>query len=231
MNCTSRVKLDRVGEKISIERGVRQGDPISPKLFIAVLQNVMQDLKWSKQGINVNGKYLSHLRFADDIVVLSENPIKLNTMINELQGASARVGLEMNLEKTKVMTNSNITPVLINDEPLEYVESYTYLGKQISFRKDRNIEEINRRAAITWKKFWAQKEVLKSKLPIKLKKTILDTTILPCLTYGCQTWTYDHKARHKIETTQRAMERSCLFKYKTERQSKTYRNSKNNQGM
>ncbi|KAJ8727743.1 hypothetical protein PYW07_001862 [Mythimna separata] len=206
----SRVRLDRVGDSININRGVRQGDPISPKLFIAVLHNIMADLSWSKRGINIKGKHLSHLRFADDIVILAENAKELNEMINDLQTASEYVGLEMNLSKTKVMTNSKMTPILVNEMPLEYVNDYIYLGKQISFKKTRNIEEIDRRIDITWKKYWAHKEILKSKLPIKMKKMVLDSAILPCLTYGCQTWIFDSKAKNKIQTTQRAMERSCL---------------------
>lgn len=207
---TSRVRLDRTGTCINILRGVRQGDPISPKLFIAVLQNIMKDLPWSKQGININGKFLSHLRFADDIILLSENPTKLNIMINELLRVSKNVGLEMNLNKTKVMTNDKATPILVNNTPLEYVQEYTYLGKQISFKTERNIEELDKRIATTWKKFWAHKDIFKSKLSLKIKKMVMDSAILPCLTYGCQTWTFDTKTKQKIQTTQRAMERSCL---------------------
>lgn len=209
-NSTSRVKLDRAGEIIHIKRGVRQGDPISPKLFIAVLQNVMEKLPWSNRGINMNGNFLSHLRFADDIILFSENPQQLNKMVNDLNQASTKVGLEINLEKTKIMTNRSVTPILINNTPLEFVTKYIYLGKQISFSKERNIEEINRRVAITWNKFWHHREILKSQLSLPTKKIVMDTAILPCLTYGCQTWIFDLKTRNKIQTTQRKMERSCL---------------------
>lgn len=209
-NSTSRVKLDRVGEVINIKRGVRQGDPISPKLFIAVLQHVMGELPWSNQGININGKFLSHLRFADDIILFSETPHQLNKMVNELNQASIKTGLEMNLEKTKVMSNRTATPISINNTPLEFVNHYVYLGKQISFRKERNNEELNRRVAITWNKFWHHKEILKSQLPLPIKKIVMDTGLLPCLTYGCQTWIFDLKTKNKIQTTQRRMERSCL---------------------
>ncbi|CAG5047221.1 unnamed protein product [Parnassius apollo] len=73
----SRVKLERHGPEINICRGVRQGqvkiqgDPLSPRIFITVLQNIMKTLNWEKTGINVNSKLLSNLRFSDDIMLFS----------------------------------------------------------------------------------------------------------------------------------------------------------------
>lgn len=209
-NCTSKIKLDRIGATINIKRGVRQGDPLSPKLFIAVLQQITSNSPWSKKGININGSYLSHLEFADDVILFSECPQQLSIMINELHQASSKIGLEMNLEKTKVMTNHHTLPISINNIPLEIVEKYVYLGKQISFRRERHSEEVDRRVAMTWKKYWAYKEIFKSQLPLSTKKIAMDTTILPCLTYGCQSWTFDFKTKNKIQTTQRKMERSIV---------------------
>lgn len=70
--------------------------------------------------------------------------------------------------------------MLINETPIEYVESYIYLGKQISFKNTRRQDEINRRINMTWKKYWSYKEILKSKLSIKLKKKVMDSSLLPC---------------------------------------------------
>lgn len=62
------------------------------------------------------------------------------------------------------------------------------------------MEEINRRVAISWKKYWAQKKVLKSKLPIKLKRIILDSTILPTAAkHGPTTRKQDTKSRQLRE--------------------------------
>lgn len=206
----SRVKLDSTGCSFPVNRGVRQGDPLSPKLFIAVLEYVMRKIDWKKHGLNIKGKYLSHLRFADDLVILSETSSGLQQMIESLNKASTEVGLEVNLSKTKIMTNSSRKTIMIHNEPIQYVDQYVYLGKQIGFDNSNNELEVERRTRNSWNKYWSYKEIMKSNVPIELKKKILDSCILPCLTYACQTWKFTNKIKNKITTCQRSMERSML---------------------
>lgn len=116
----------------------------------------------------------------------------------------------MNETKTKLMTNSLHLPIKANGNIIEYVTDYIYLGKQISFKTTSNEDEIQRRANITWKKYWSLKEIVKGDYSINLKKMVFDTCLLPCLLYGCQTWAYTNRAKQIIRTTQRAMERSML---------------------
>ncbi|KAL0880275.1 hypothetical protein ABMA27_002732 [Loxostege sticticalis] len=88
-----------------------QGDVISPKLFSNALEDVFKTLDWNGLGINVNGVYLSHLRFAVDIVLMAESLQDLQKMLHSLNAASMSVGLRMNLDKTKVMFNDFIIPI------------------------------------------------------------------------------------------------------------------------
>ncbi|GBP16132.1 Putative uncharacterized transposon-derived protein F52C9.6 [Eumeta japonica] len=158
----------------------------------------MNGLDWSKTGLHIKGAYLNHLRFADDLVLLSETVNEMQSMIESLQKASTKVGLEMNLMKTKIITNSRIRPITINDNPIEYVENYIYLGKRVSFEKNNNIIEIERRIQLTWNKYWSQKGIFKSNLPITLKAKVMNTCPLPSLTYGSQTWKFSTEAMNKI---------------------------------
>lgn len=206
----SRVQLEDLGPPIKIERGVRQGDPLSPRLFIAVLETVISKLNWKNLGINIKGKYLSHLRFADDIALLTDSHKDLQYMISTLHKASKEVGLEINLNKTKVMTNSSHKPLKLEDIQLEYVSDYIYLGKQISFNAQNNQQEVDRRVQKTWNKFWSYKEVLKGNFPVELKRKIMNSYLLPSLTYACQTWKFTLKIKNKIKTSQRSMERSMM---------------------
>lgn len=207
---TGRVKLETIGPSFPIKRGVRQGDPLSPTIFIAVLESTMRKLNWETKGLNINGNYLSHLRFADDLVLLSESGTQLRQMILSLNTASKEVGLEMNLSKTMLMTNSTEVTIYVDNELLQYTDKYVYLGKQIGFDRRNKEWEIERRTQNTWNKYWSMKEIFKSNLPVKIKTKVLSSSLLPCLTYACQTWKYTNKIKNKIVTCQRGLERSML---------------------
>lgn len=204
----ARIQLDTLGPEFHVRRGVRQGDPLSPKLFSAVLENIFRKLDWTNLGLNIDGKKLSHLRFADDIVLFEENPNNLETMIQTLSNESTRVGLTMNTTKTKILTNSNHVDIQVEGHSLEYVKEYSYLGQLISF-EDQMSKEIDLRIASGWRRYWSMKEVMKSKdLSISVKRKVFNTCVLPCITYGCETWALTKQLRNKLEYCQRSMERS-----------------------
>lgn len=209
-NSTARIKLEKEGKEIKINRGVRQGDPLSPKLFTAVLEEILRKLKWDQYGLNINGEQLSHLRFADDIILFATTKEHLQSMIIDLERESRKVGLTMNTSKTKAMTNASEDTVIINGEPIEFVKEYTYLGQQIS-TTDIMSKEIDTRIGKAWKCYWGLKEVMKNtETKITVKAKLYNTCILPVLTYGCQTWALTKAQNRKLETCQTAMERSML---------------------
>ncbi|KAG6451137.1 hypothetical protein O3G_MSEX006933 [Manduca sexta] len=170
----------------------------------------MKDLNWDRKGIKIGEKFLNNLRFADDIVLFSTTSKQLEDMLNELCKVSNSIGLQLNISKTKVATNSIQNPIILNQKPIEYVDKYIYLGKQISFKNTMHIDELDRRLNQTWRKYWSFKEILKSKLPTKLKKKVMDSCLLPCLTYGAQTWVFNKTIKTKLRSCQRAMERGML---------------------
>ncbi|KAI8430992.1 hypothetical protein MSG28_001085 [Choristoneura fumiferana] len=151
LNGEARIQLETLGKKFKIERGVRQGDPLSPKLFSAALESIFRKLDWEEYGLNIQGAKLNHLRFADDIVLFEENPTHLSQMIESLNNESMKVGLCMNKDKTKLLTNSVPVTIKIDNQPLEYVSDYIYLGQIIS-HIDQTTKEIERRIGNGWKK-------------------------------------------------------------------------------
>ncbi|XP_052750861.1 uncharacterized protein LOC128200685 [Galleria mellonella] len=209
-NITATVQLEQQGEEFRVQKGVRQGDPLSPKLFIAVLEDVFRNLDWEHFGININGVNLNNLRFADDIVIFATKPGILQNMLQQLDLESKKAGLSMNPTKTKVMTNTERVNIRIGQEVIEYVDEYIYLGQQISI-KDQYSKEIDRRISNTWKRYWSLNEIVKNEeIPMAIKSKLYNTCILPCLTYGCQTWPAKNKDNQKLVVCQRNMERSML---------------------
>lgn len=210
LNSTAQIKLESIGEEFPIARGVRQGDPLSPKLFSALLEHVFRNLEWDSVGININGTLLNHLRFADDLIIVCDNAASLQQMLQQLTEASKVVGLTINKTKTKAMTNSEEIAIIVDNEKIEYVRSYSYLGQLIAFQDQTN-SEIERRISSAWNRYWSLKEIFKSKeFPIASKRKVFNTCVLPCLTYGCQTWALTRKHLQKLRTCQRGMERSMI---------------------
>ncbi|XP_063619666.1 uncharacterized protein LOC134792326 [Cydia splendana] len=209
-DATAKIQTERIGVPFKIKKGVRQGDPLSPKLFSAVLEHIFRKMDWDAFGININGEKLNHLRFADDLIVLSDNQRDLEKMLVQLEKESNIVGLTLNTDKTKLMTNHEKAPISLNNSCIEYVNQYTYLGQIIS-PEDQMTKEINTRICNAWKSYWSLKEVMKNpQIPIKDKTKVFNSCILPCLTYGSQTWALTEKHKKALQVCQNNMERSIL---------------------
>jgi hypothetical protein len=107
-SATMSVKVQKQQTKpVPLHRGVRQRDVISLKLFTNVMEDMSKTLNWKGRGININGEYILHLRFADDIIIMAGTMQDLQQMLNDLADSSVSIGLRMNLDKTKVMFNEH----------------------------------------------------------------------------------------------------------------------------
>ncbi|XP_072938827.1 uncharacterized protein [Epargyreus clarus] len=203
---------DRSTNPIQVQRGVRQGDVLSPKLFTAALEDVFKLMEWKGFGINIDGEYITHLRFADDIVIMAESLEDLNTMLNDLCDASQRVGLKMNMDKTKIMSNVHVTPmpVVVDGVTLEVVDEYVYLGQIIQMGKSNFEKEVTRRIRLGWAAFGKLRDIFSSKIPQSLKSKMFEQCVLPVMTYGAETWSFTVSLIRRLKVAQRAMERAML---------------------
>jgi hypothetical protein len=131
---------------------VRQGCILSPYLF-----NIYTEFIFRKSveciGINIGGRNISNPRYADDTVLMAVIEEHLQTPLNEVQTNSKEAGLDMNVNKTKIMmiskghTEANIT---IQDVKLEQVVSFNYLG-QNNTGDGKSVQGIKERIE-TWRK-------------------------------------------------------------------------------
>ena len=97
--------------------------------------------------MKIDGQFLSNLRFADDIFLCTETPQELQQMLQELSDESRRMGLKMNIAKTKVMVVDN-SPINVNNVLIENVPGYVYLGQHYSLKEKNQDKEIQRRVRL-----------------------------------------------------------------------------------
>ena len=112
---------------MKIERGVRQGDILSPKIFTAAMEEIFRNSDLERGGINIDGEILSDLRFADDVTLTSSSVKDMEQQLNRLNVESQKVGLRMHKGKTKYMTNyDTLETISIENHQIEKVDKYKY---------------------------------------------------------------------------------------------------------
>lgn len=87
-HATASVSLHEDTNRFNIKRGMRQGDTISPKLFITLLEYMFKNLSWEEMGVNIEGKRLNNLRFADDLILITDKVDEAQKMLETLKEAS-----------------------------------------------------------------------------------------------------------------------------------------------
>ena len=181
-NCTTKIQLFHRHITIPIGKGVRQGDTVSPKLFTAALQWIMNTLDWDEKGIRIDGKFLSNLRFADDIVLFSRNTTEAETMLNELNEAGKKIGLRINRKKTQFMKNPwcEGDEVKLGGSLITETTSYVYLGRSMNMENSMK-EELCRRRRAAWAVFEPLKEATDHLLDPVIRAHLFDSTVLVAL--------------------------------------------------
>ncbi len=169
-NSEIQIKLDKMGDRFLVKREVKQGDPLSPNIFNAVLEDVFRQLNWGGKGLKISGinfntsKNINNLRFADNIGLIAENSKELEEMARELWKESNKVGLLINFLRTKITTNIRpFEEIKTENKIIEIVKEYKYLGQIMSF-EGKTEKEVRIRRANAWKVFWGQKYILKGKV-------------------------------------------------------------------
>ena len=102
---TAQIRTEKLSGKIQIMEGVRQGDTLSPVLFIAAIEKIFKRMN-IEAGININGVRWSNPTFVDDIILLAESEEKLKDMLEDLNSEGKADGIKLNKKKTKnIMSN------------------------------------------------------------------------------------------------------------------------------
>ena len=109
-----------------IGKGVRQGCILSPCLFNLYAEYIMRNagLEETQAGIKIAGRNINNLRYADDTTLMAESEEELKSLLMKVKVESEKVGLKLNIQKTKIMASGPITSWEIDGETVESVRLY-----------------------------------------------------------------------------------------------------------
>ena len=116
-----------------IGKGVRQGCILSPYLFNLYAEYIIQNggVDEKQGGIKISGRNINNLRYADDTTFMAESKEELKNLLMKVKEESEKVGLKLNIQKTKIMASSPITSWQIDGETMETVRDY-FLGSPVT---------------------------------------------------------------------------------------------------
>ena len=152
-------------------------------------------LEEAQAGINTAGRKINNLRYTDGITLMAESEEELKNLLMKVKEESKKVGLKLNIQKTKIMASSHITSWQINGETVERVADFISEGSKITAAGDCS-HEIKRRLFLGRKVMTNLDSILKSKdmtLPTKVR--LVKAIVFPVVMYGCESWTIK-KAEH-----------------------------------
>jgi hypothetical protein len=187
--CRVRV-YGELSEPFKIRSGVRQGDILSPLLFLRAVEWVTSHACRASDGVTAGENLLvSHLEYADDLALLEENAQRLQLAVDRIKDCSAGIGLLLNVAKCKNISSAgNQAPVTIDNVPVETVKQFNYLGSTIDPSGDIDTEI----AARLGKASGAFKAISKAtfsrrQLSTRVKLRLFNALIMPILLYGLET--------------------------------------------
>jgi len=137
---------DGTTDWFQIGKGVHQGCILSPCLFNIYAEYIMRsaELEEAQAGIKIAGRNINNLRYADDTILMAESEEELKSLLMKVKEESEKVGLKLNIQKTKIMASGPITPWQIDGETVETVADFIFLGSKITGDDDCS-HEIRRR--------------------------------------------------------------------------------------
>ena len=168
-----------------IGKGVRQGCKLSPCLFNLHTENIMKNtgLDETQSGIKIAGRNINNLRYADDTTLLAESEEEQKSLLMKAKEESEKVGLKLNIQKTKIMASGPITSWEIDGEAVETVADFIFLGSIITADGDCS-HEIKRCLLLGRKVMTNLDSILKSRdITLPTKARLVKAMVFPVVMY------------------------------------------------
>ena len=143
----------------------------------------------TQAGIKIAGRSINNLRYADDTTLMAESEEELNSLLMKVKEESEKVGLKLNIQKTKIMASGPFTSWKTDGETVEKVSDYILGGSKITADGDCS-HEIKRHLLLGSKVMTNLDSIFKSRditLPTKVR--LVKAMVFPVVMYGCESWT------------------------------------------
>ena len=145
-------------------------------------------LEEAQAGIKIARRNINNLRYADDATLMAESEEELKSLLMKVKVESEKVGLKLNIQKTKIMASGPITSCQIDGETMEAVTDFIFLGSKIT--ADGDCSHEIKKTLTPWKESYDLNSILKSRditLPTKVR--LVKAMLFPVVMYGCEIWT------------------------------------------
>ena len=153
------------------------------------------ELEEAQAGIKIARRNINNLRYADDTTLRAESEEELKSLLMKVKEQSEKVGLKLNIQKTKIMAPSPFTSWQINGETMETVTDFIFLGSKIT-ADGKYSHEIKRCLLLGRKAMTNLDSILKSRgITLSTKVHLIKAMVFPVVMYGYESWTIK-KAEH-----------------------------------
>ena len=150
----------------------------------------------AQAGIKIAGRNINNLSYADDTTLMAESEEELKSLLMKVKEQSEKVGLKLNIQKTKIMTSGPITSWETDGETVETVRDFILGGSKITADGDF-CHEIKRHLLFRRKVMTNLESILKSRdITLLTKVRLIKAMVSPVVMYGCESWTIK-KAEHR----------------------------------
>ena len=153
----------------------------------------------AQAGIKIAGRNINNLRDAGDTTFMAESEEELKSLLMKVKEENEKVGLKLNIQKTKIMASDPITSWEIDGETMETVSDFIFLSSQITADGDCS-HEIKRRLLLGRKVMTNLDSIFKNRditLPTKVR--LVKAMVFPVVMYGCESWTVKKAERQRID--------------------------------
>ena len=188
-----------------IGKGVHQGCILSPYLFNLYAEYIMKNagMEEAQAGIRTAGRNINNLRCADDATLMPESEEEVKSLLMKVKEVSEKVGLKLNIQKTKIMASGPITSWQVGGETVETVADFILGGSKIT--GDGDCSHEIKRCLLLGRKVTANLDsILKSRdIILSTKVRLVKAMVFPVVMYGCESWTIKKAECQRIDTFER----------------------------